>query len=112
MAFFNKQRLTIISLVLLTFCVLTWALGHYANITLFTGKPFLALRWLTGLSLIGLAIRRKSLTFWILVSMAIGIEAGYTFPEFSLKLKVLSDIFLRLIKTNYFIWLIYLRQNL
>ncbi len=99
MAFFNKQRLTIISLVLLTLCVLTWALGHYANITSFTGKPFLALRWLTGLSLIGLAIRRKSLTFWILVSMAIGIEVGYTFPEFSLKLKVLSDIFLRLIKT-------------
>lgn len=51
------------------------------------------------LSLVWLAFKRKSLTTWILVSMVIGAEIGYDFPVFSVNLKILSDIFLRLIKT-------------
>ncbi|MCB9081717.1 MAG: cation:dicarboxylase symporter family transporter [Lewinellaceae bacterium] len=63
--------------------------------------PLLAtvLRWV---SLTGLAIaayRRKSLTTWILFSMLIGAEIGHDFPAFALHLKVVSKIFLRLIKT-------------
>src|SRR5205809_7437860 len=46
-----------------------------------------------------LAIKRRSLTTWILISMFIGVELGFSFPEISLKLNVLSGIFLRLIKT-------------
>lgn len=45
------------------------------------------------------ALQKKSLTTWILVSMAIGIELGLDFPEFSKNLKFLSDIFLRMVKT-------------
>lgn len=51
------------------------------------------------LSLVWLAFKRKSLTTWILISMVIGAEIGYDFPVFSVNLKILSDIFLRLIKT-------------
>jgi proton glutamate symport protein len=42
---------------------------------------------------------RKSLTFTILMSMLIGIIIGHEFPDFSQKLKIISQIFLRLIKT-------------
>jgi proton glutamate symport protein len=45
------------------------------------------------------AIRRRSLTTWILVCMIAGAEFGYDVPEVAKKLQVFSDIFLRMIKT-------------
>lgn len=45
------------------------------------------------------AWRKKSLTTWIVTSMFIGCEVGFSFPEMALHLNVLSNIFLRLIKT-------------
>ncbi|HOZ50903.1 MAG TPA: cation:dicarboxylase symporter family transporter [Chitinophagaceae bacterium] len=42
---------------------------------------------------------QKKLPTWILISMLLGIEIGYDFPEFAVKLDVLSKIFLKLIKT-------------
>lgn len=45
------------------------------------------------------AFRKKSLTTWILVCMVAGAEFGYDVPSVAKKLQVLSDIFLRLIKT-------------
>lgn len=44
-------------------------------------------------------LRGISLTQWILVSMAIGIAVGWFFPEASQQLKVVSNIFLRMIKS-------------
>lgn len=45
------------------------------------------------------AIKKRSLTTWILISMLAGAELGYDIPAFARKLQFLSDIFLRLIKT-------------
>jgi proton glutamate symport protein len=45
------------------------------------------------------AFRKRSLTTWILVSMVAGAEFGYDVPSVARNLQVLSDIFLRLIKT-------------
>jgi proton glutamate symport protein len=45
------------------------------------------------------AIYKKSLTTWILTSMVIGVEIGLDFPEVAKDLKILSQIFLRLVKT-------------
>jgi proton glutamate symport protein len=45
------------------------------------------------------AIRKKSLTTWILVCMVAGAEFGYDVPAVAKKLQVFSDIFLRLVKT-------------
>ena len=45
------------------------------------------------------ALRKRSLTTWILVCMVAGAEFGYDIPETAKKLQVLSDIFLRMIKT-------------
>ena len=76
-------------------------------LTLLSGFQLLALpvqlvlgsRWLAMVALLLYSYYRKSLTVWILASMAIGVELGYDFPEVAKPLKVLSDIFLRLIKT-------------
>ena len=57
------------------------------------------LGWAFIISLAYYAFRKQSLTTWIIVSMFIGIKVGYDFPAFSLHLKVVSHIFLRLIKT-------------
>ena len=43
-------------------------------------------------------LRRISLTQWILISMGVGIVVGVLFPEQSQSLKVVSNIFLRMIK--------------
>jgi proton glutamate symport protein len=60
--------------------------------------PATLLRLLGLLLLIVYAVHRKSLTFWILISMLIGIEVGIDFPAFSQQLKVFSQIFLKAVK--------------
>ena len=44
-------------------------------------------------------LRRISLTQWIMISMVIGTLIGWQFPEFSQQLKILSTVFLRMIKS-------------
>src|SRR5215469_14624315 len=57
------------------------------------------LRWAAiGLLVID-AMRRRSLTVWIFVAMIVGAELGFHAPRVAVNLRVLSDIFLRLIKT-------------
>ena len=56
-------------------------------------------RWIFIGSLVLFGIYKKSLTTWILVAMAIGVEIGIDFPRGSQDLKFLSTIFLRLVKT-------------
>jgi proton glutamate symport protein len=59
----------------------------------------LLLRWLAIAALVAWAARRQSLTLWILVAMVVGAEIGHDFPEAAVSLRVLSQIFLRLIRT-------------
>src|SRR5687768_12908650 len=57
------------------------------------------IRWIAILGLSYWVWQRKSLTTWILFSMVIGAEFGYDFPAIASELKVVSKIFLKLIKT-------------
>jgi proton glutamate symport protein len=57
------------------------------------------IRWICLVLLLPFAVKKKSLTVWIVYSMFVGLELGYDFPKVAEPLKVLSDIFLRLIKT-------------
>jgi proton glutamate symport protein len=57
-----------------------------------------AVRWIALLSLGAAGIRKRSLTFWIFFAMLVGLEVGLDWPPFAAQLKILSDIFLRLIK--------------
>jgi proton glutamate symport protein len=59
----------------------------------------LVLRWAAIGLLTTYAWRRRSLTVWILVAMIAGAELGFDAPAVAVNLRVLSDIFLRLIKT-------------
>src|SRR5829696_2317013 len=43
-------------------------------------------------------LRRISLTQWILISMGLGVAVGWLFPDQSQHLRVVSNVFLRLIK--------------
>lgn len=56
-------------------------------------------RWLFLLAVIFYGLQKKSLTAWILISMLIGAEIGNDFPAFAVELKVVSKIFIKLIKT-------------
>ena len=59
---------------------------------------FLLLRILAYVGICYLAFKRKSQTMWIFAAMVIGAEIGFQFPDASKDLKVLSSIFLKLIK--------------
>jgi proton glutamate symport protein len=70
-----------------------------AFLILFPGNTFSV--WLRWFALILLAIAglpKRSLTFWIFFSMLVGLEIGLDHPQFAAHLRILSDIFLRLIK--------------
>jgi proton glutamate symport protein len=58
----------------------------------------LASRWLFGAAILWYAFAKRTLTTWIMVSMLVGIEIGHTFPAVAVELKILSQIFLKLIK--------------
>src|SRR5690348_858104 len=89
--------------ILLVFITLTIAaVFHLIDIYQFNSiSPLFlrVLRWMFIASLILFALYKKSLTTWILVSMAVGVEIGLDFPEVAKDLRFLSKIFLRLIKT-------------
>ncbi|WP_235184115.1 dicarboxylate/amino acid:cation symporter [Hymenobacter sp. IS2118] len=58
-----------------------------------------AARWLALAALAAVVAPRRSLTLWIVYSMLVGIELGHDAPEVAMNFKVLSDAFLRLVKT-------------
>ncbi len=65
------------------------------NIPLFS---LTVVRWLAIGTLVYYGFLKRSLTTTILISMVVGVEIGIDFPVFSQNLKVLSQLFLRLIK--------------
>jgi proton glutamate symport protein len=58
----------------------------------------LASRWLALALLIAYACFRRTLTTWIVISMLLGAEIGHDWPNLATNLRVLSLIFLQLIK--------------
>jgi proton glutamate symport protein len=85
-------------LVFGTVAVALGLLDFYELVTI-PSVVLLISRWIALILFIVYAVMRKSLTTWIVLSMFLGCEIGYTFPKFALELNVMSNIFLRLIKT-------------
>jgi proton glutamate symport protein len=56
-------------------------------------------RWALIAGLVLWAWRRRTLTSWILVSMVVGASVGYDWPETGVAMRLLSQIFIRMIKT-------------
>ena len=94
----NKRQAGLLSLILFTVVAIFHFL-HWENLVTFSSSLLFGLRWLLVASLVLFAIYKRSLTTWILVAMAVGVEIGLDFPPFSQNLSFLSKIFLRLVKT-------------
>lgn len=57
------------------------------------------MRWICIAGLFYYGFQKRSLTGWILIMLVAGFGFGYDAPGISVNLKILSEIFLRLIKT-------------
>ncbi len=73
-------------------------IDHYSIIDL-PQTLLIVSRWLTLAALFLYAIKKRSLTTWILVSMVIGAAIGHDMPQVAMSLQVLSKVFIKLIKT-------------
>jgi len=93
----TKKTAGILSLSLFTIVALLHILHEY--FTPVSGTVLMWSRWIFIASLFIWGWFKKSLTTWIMIAMAMGIEIGVDFPAFSQNLQFLSKIFLRLIKT-------------
>jgi proton glutamate symport protein len=93
-----KQKALITALALFFLAAVLFLGGRYGLLHL---PAFAAavVRWAAILALTIYAVTKRSLTIWILVSMVVGAEIGHDFPAFAVNLRVLSLIFLRMIKT-------------
>lgn len=92
------KSLFIFILVFATIAIFAGLINYYQAIAI-SSSLLAASRWVVWGSLIYLAYLKKSLTPWIVVSMFLGCEIGFSFPNIAIHLDVLSGIFLRLIKT-------------
>jgi proton glutamate symport protein len=94
----SKKRIIQIVLVLLSIAAILHLMHFYTGVEI-PDKALIASRWLTWAFVVLFAVYKKSLTTWILLSMIIGVEIGLNYPDFAQNLSVLSQVFLRLIKT-------------
>jgi proton glutamate symport protein len=94
----NKQKIGLSALLLFTVVAILHFL-HLRGWVVFDEALLITSRWIFIACLVLFAVYKRNLTTWILVSMALGIEIGLDFPVFSQNLRVLSQIFLRLVKT-------------
>lgn len=82
----------------LTLFLVLFFLNNF-NILAIPGTLILISRLIVLFILFYYAFIKRSLTVWILVSLLAGIEFGHDVPSIAIKLDVISQVFLRLIKT-------------
>ena len=90
----NKILVAIIAVVALAVVVPLLNI-EFIIVTSIVGQ---VLRWLGIVLIAASAVRRRSLTSWILFGLLAGAELGHDAPAIALKLQFLGAIFLRLIK--------------
>ena len=86
----------IIGLILIAMSLTSMQLAGIANLNPIATAIF---RWLAIGGIAYWVWKKENLTSWILFSMVIGAEFGHDFPAIASELKVVSKIFLKLIKT-------------
>lgn len=94
----TKRSSAIIALIVTTLVAIILVLQNYAFINM-SETTLMVVRWIAVAGLVNFALQKKTLTTWILISMVIGVEVGLDFPALAMELRVLSSIFLRMIKT-------------
>ena len=94
----NKRKFAVLASVAISVAALFTAINYVGLISIHP-VPLAIVRWLAVAALCAYATVRRSLTTWILVAMVAGAEFGHDFPNIAVHARVLSLIFLRLIKT-------------
>ena len=91
-----KTKILFLAVATFTLTATLSVVSHY-----FTPLPailLLTVRWIAIVTLVLYALYKRSLTTWILVAMVVGAAVGHDWPRVALHLRVLSLIFLRLIR--------------
>jgi len=92
-----KARSLLLAIVV---CSLAAVLGFISlEITPLSGRLLFAARWIAIASLVLHGFYRRTLTTWILICMFAGAAIGHDWPGIGVNLRIVSVIFLRLIKT-------------
>jgi Na+/H+-dicarboxylate symporter len=92
-----KQRLLWATIIGLAVSGIVSSLSHFG--VHLSVEALVAVRWIA-IGIFGLyAAYRRSLTTWILCAMFAGAALGHDWPQVAINLRVLGQIFLRLIKT-------------
>src|SRR5688572_22114801 len=94
----KSSFIPVAALLSITIAAILTVLKQY-NVIGLPEEALMAVRWACIGVVLVYGVQKKSLTTWILISMIVGVEIGYDFPEFATNLNVLSKVFLKLIKT-------------
>ena len=92
------SKLLLAALALLTLAAVLAVVDAF-YLAVISPQVLMTSRWLAVVALVAYASVRQSLTAWIFVSMVAGAAIGHDFPAVATELRVLSQIFLRLIRT-------------
>jgi proton glutamate symport protein len=92
-----KAKSLIAALALFLVAALLYVLTRYGGMQI-APSMMAGVRWAAILALCVFAWTKRSLTTWILVGMIVGAEIGNDFPAFGASLRLLSQIFLQMIK--------------
>jgi Na+/H+-dicarboxylate symporter len=90
------KRLLFFVVVLLTLSAVLSAVSYW--VSPIPTKILVTARWLAILASCIYGVSRRSLTTWIFIAMLAGAAIGHDWPQVALNMRVISMIFLRLIK--------------
>jgi Na+/H+-dicarboxylate symporter len=90
------KRLLLFVVVLLTLSAVLSAVSHY--VSPIPINVLVAVRWSAIAASCGYGFSKRSLTTWIFIAMFAGAAIGHDWPQVALNMRVISTIFLRLIK--------------
>lgn len=93
-----KRNLLLAALGMIGIAAVLGAIAGFDVVSL-PDRLLLVTRWIALALLFAYGCAQRSLTTWIIVSMFIGAELGHDWPDFATNLRILSTIFLQLIKT-------------
>lgn len=91
-------KLILLFIISITLAIVVHLLDNFLLLNL-PGFLLLVLRWLPILFYLLYAFKKNKLTTWIFVSMLAGVEFGYDVPLLAKELNVVSQIFIRMVKT-------------
>lgn len=92
-----KSKSLLLAVALLSFAAVLSIVNH--EIAPLPAKLLFSVRWIAIGALIFHGFYRRTLTTWILIAMVAGAAIGHDWPGVAVNLRVISMIFLRLIKT-------------